>query len=303
MYVYAFAVSCCECKFERVRILNFYFNGGDMFKIKKRIAKFLCVCVCAVVTANMVVNVYAEDFPHRKDYPTVPTISTQDLKAKYDTGSVVIIDVRSKIEFDVIHPKGTLHIPISEISFVADTQKVISDNAGKVFAFYCNGITCLKSYEGAQKLIEAGAKDCFAYDAGVPDWSEKYPADTLLLGKPIEDPAKQLIAKEDFKKRVLSFDEFKKKAAEPNTIVIDGRDNIQKSGKLPGLENVLGKPLDKLIKDFVMEKREQDKTLLIFDQVGKQVQWLDYYLRDNGYKSYYFLHGGATEVLEGQKYK
>lgn len=269
-----------------------------MFQIQKRIIMSLLVLL--MCGANKVI---AEDFPHRKDYPNVPTISTEDLKAKYDAGSVVIVDVRSKIEFDVIHPKGTVHVPISEMTFVEDAQKVIQGNAGKEFAFYCNGITCLKSYESVQKLIEVGAKNCFAYDAGVPDWSNKYPAETLLLGKTIENPETQLISKEDFKKRVLLFDEFKAKATDANTIVIDARDNIQKSGKLPGLDNALAKPLDKLIKDFIMAKREQDKTLLIFDQVGKQVQWLEYYLRDNGYKNYYFLHGGATEVLENQKYK
>jgi len=47
----------------------------------------------------------------------------------------------------------------------------------------------------------------------------------------------------------------------------------------------------------------KDKQLVIFDQVGKQVLWLMYYLEDKGYKNYYFLKGGATSVLKKQKYR
>ena len=45
------------------------------------------------------------------------------------------------------------------------------------------------------------------------------------------------------------------------------------------------------------------KSVLIFDQVGKQVRWLEYYLVANGYKQYAFLSGGATSVLQEQEYK
>ena len=60
---------------------------------------------------------------------------------------------------------------------------------------------------------------------------------------------------------------------------------------------------DKLIPNFVKAKANQDKKLLIFDQVGKQVIWLEYYLIENGYKDYVFLKGGATSVLGSQNYK
>lgn len=49
--------------------------------------------------------------------------------------------------------------------------------------------------------------------------------------------------------------------------------------------------------------QKQDKDLLIFDQVGKQVQWLEYYLMEYGYKNYWFLKDGATKVLGEQKYQ
>ena len=86
-------------------------------------------------------------------------------------------------------------------------------------------------------------------------------------------------------------------------MVVDVRDHIQRSEKLPGLEKVMFIPMNKFIPNFVERKVNRDNTLLIFDQVGKQVQWLEYYLVENGYKDYYFLSGGATAVLGEQKYK
>ena len=247
---------------------------------------------------------FAEDFPYRKDFPGVSYISSQDLKAKNDKKETIIIDVRSKIEYDVMHIDKCLHISMAQATFVDEVGKLIKDNPKKTIVFYCNGTTCLKSYESVQKMTEAGYKNTVAYDGGIPEWSKLYPAETIVFGKVLTDPGKQLISDSDFKKRLIDFETFKAKAANPKAIVVDIRDFIQNSGKLPGLENARTIPLDKFIPNFVAKKLEQDKTLLIFDQVGKQVKWLMYYLRDNGYENYYFLDKqGATSVLKKQDYK
>jgi len=245
----------------------------------------------------------AVEFPYREKYPNVPPISTEDLFKEYSAGTAVIIDVRSKIEYDVIHPEGAVHIPVSDRAFGKNIKQFVSENPGKKFAFYCNGITCLKSYDAVQKAMAEGCKNVFVYDAGVPDWVQVYPNKTLLLGKPVVDPKKQLIPKSEFKKRLLGFEAFKEKSKESNGLPIDVRDNVQSSGALPGLEKARTIPLDKFIPNFVEKKINQDKLLLIFDQVGKQVEWLEYYLVEHGYKDYAFLEGGATAVLKVQKYK
>ena len=125
----------------------------------------------------------------------------------------------------------------------------------------------------------------------------------MLLGKPVVDPEKQLIPKSEFKKKALPFEEFKTKAGGANAMVVDVRDNIQRTAKVPGLEKARTIPLDRFIPNVIERKLDQDKTLVIFDQVGKQVRWLEYYLVENGYKDYYFLAGGATAVLKKQQYR
>jgi len=246
----------------------------------------------------------AEEFPYRKDYPDVPVIELADLKAGYDDGSFVIVDVRSTVEFETIHPKNAVHVDLSNKTFLSNLQALLEQNPGKKFAVYCNGITCLKSYHAAQQAKDAGLANVFAFDAGIPAWAKAYPADTLLVGKVLSDPEKQLIPKEEFKKYVLDFAAFKEKfTASSNAVAIDARDPLQRTHKLPGFEDAMPIPLDKLIRNVVQKGNMKDKQLFIFDQVGKQVNWLQYYLVDQGYTDYYFLEGGATSVLKEQEYR
>lgn len=256
-----------------------------------------------VLLFSIVSSAAATEFPYRAKHPTVQPISTEDLFKDYSAGTVEIVDVRSKIEYDVIHPEGAVLIPVSNRDFENDLKKLVANNPDKHIAFYCNGVTCLKSYIAAEKAMAAGLKNVFAYDAGVPDWVGKYPEKTLLLGKPVEDPTKQLIPESEFQKKVLSIEDFRAKAGGNDALVIDVRDGVQNSGALPGLEKARTIPLDKFIPNFIEKKLQQDKVLLIFDQVGKQVQWLEYYLVEHGYRNYFFLKGGATAVLEVQEYK
>ena len=52
--------------------------------------------------------------------------------------------------------------------------------------------------------------------------------------------------------------------------------------KLPDLASPRNIPLDVFIPNFVAKGEGKDKTILIYDQVGKQVRWLMYYLEDQG---------------------
>lgn len=261
------------------------------------------LAVCTLVFVLVSSWSIAVEFPYRKDYPNVPIIEIADLKKGYDDGSILIIDVRSSLEFNTIHPKGAYHVSLSNVSYKSNLKELVAKHPDKKIALYCNGTTCLKSYKATQKAMEEGIKDVYAFDAGIPAWANAYPSETLLVGKKITDPKKQLIPKSDLVKVSLDFEAFKKKAAEPGSVVIDVRDPMQRAQKFTEFENVLPIPLDKLINNIIEKNRMKDKQLIIFDQVGKQVRWLMYYLEDNGYKNYYFLKGGATAVFKEQKYR
>lgn len=263
----------------------------------------LCLIGAALALIVSSLSAVAADFPGRAKYPKVKTIGTGELHTAVKAGAAVIVDVRSAMEFEVIHPAGAVHIPISDMKFENIIKELAAKNAAKTIAMYCNGVTCYKSYEAAERATVAGVANVVAYDAGIPDWAAKFPDKTLLLGKLMSESKKTMISDSAHAEHVLAFDAFKKAAAAANAMVIDIRDNVQKSGTLPGLEKAVAIPLDKFIPNFVKAKANQDKKLLIFDQVGKQVVWLEYYLIENGYKDYAFLKGGATTVLGSQSYK
>ncbi|MGD9546813.1 MAG: rhodanese-like domain-containing protein [Candidatus Krumholzibacteriia bacterium] len=268
--------------------------------IRSKIHAMLAVALIAglAVTASA-----DEKYPYRGDYPDVKTIETYDLFLGLESGEFVVVDVRSKLEYDVIHIDGAHHIAVSQKTFAGEIADLVAANPGRNVAFYCNGTTCLKSYKAAQEAMAAGFDNVYAFDAGIPEWASVWPQSTLLLGKAITDPDKQLLKKSYFQGKCLDFAAFQTKAAEPNAMVIDVRDHIQKSGDLPGITGARGIPLDVFIPNFVARKENQDKTLLIFDQVGKQIKWLQYYLEEYGYSDYHFLEGGATQVLKGQEYR
>lgn len=242
----------------------------------------------------------AFQYPSETGFSETPVIELDELRSSED--SILILDVRSKPEFDTAHIKEAVHCKISDRSFLKTAQDLLASSGKSEVVTYCNGPSCLKAPASANKLIAAGIKARALYD-GVPGWADTYPERTVLRGKPISAD-NQLIPKADFKAKCLAFEDFKTKAAEPNAMVIDIRDNIQASGKLPlGETKVLTIPLDKFIPNFVASKKNQDKTLLIFDQVGKQVQALEYDLKENGYTNYFFLSKGATKTLGKQTYK
>lgn len=246
----------------------------------------------------------AEEFPLRKNYPDVTFLELSAVKAGYDNKSMILVDVRSRMEFDTIHPLDAVHVDFSHQNFLLDLRKVVQDNPGKKIVLYDNGITCLKCYIGAQDALDEGLNDIYAFDGGIPAWAEAYPAETLLMGKVIDDPGKQLIPYEEFKKVCLDFATFQQKVkSAKNAVVIDARDPMQRKQKLPGFENALPIPLDKLIRNVIDKDNMKDKQLFIFDQVGRQARWLMYYLAARGYRDYYFLDGGATSVLKEQEYR
>jgi hypothetical protein len=53
------------------------------------------------------------------------------------------------------------------------------------------------------------------------------------------------------------------------------------------------------IASFLLQAGQfKDRRLLIADAVGKQVQWLQFYLEEHGYRDYFFLRNGLLGAAE-----
>lgn len=239
-----------------------------------------------------------EDYFFRPKYPTVRYISTEDLNNEYD--KVVIVDVRSNVEFMAIHINKAILIPLANDSFDREVKELREKHQAQPIVFYCNGHLCEKSYEACERAASLGIKNILAYDSGIHDWVERYPDKTTLIGKTPADRSK-MIPTSELQQHKLKWVEFAKKAYDRNTVIIDIREPMQRKDiiDLPGLKNI---PSDKLI-PLLKRNEFKGKTLLITDAVGKQVEWLQYFFEEYGYKKYYFLEFGVLSAKEANATK
>jgi len=241
----------------------------------------------------------AEDgpqFPHREKFKAIPVYELEMLHKQL--GQVVVVDVRSRYEYDTLHIKGAQHIPLHKDKLPAAIRDLRTKTSQPI-VFYCNGTTCKKSYEAAEYSMKAGIRDVYAYDAGIDAWSHKHPELCVLMGKS-EVQSKDLISKSEFKKRLITTPDFEARV-EQGAVVLDIRDLRQRDVALFPMRE-LRAPLDdsQKIADAMDAVKRQKKPLLVYDKVGKQTRWFQYYLEQHGIKDYYFLDGGSEAYYEAK---
>lgn len=240
----------------------------------------------------------ANEFPGRKVYANIPHISTEQLYQQRQQS--IIIDARSKQEFQTLRIKDAVNVPLSlsKDNFLIKLKHLRKDNT-KALVFYCNGHSCMKSYKAARRAILFGKlKNVYAYDAGIFDWTRQYPDEAELLGKSPVKP-EQLIPKSTLKKHTLPALDFIRKAS-GNTEILDIRDRSQRDGfyVFAGYEHSIPLGSTKKLTQYIRKVKRQNKTLFVYDAVGKQVRWLQYYLEELNIKNYYFMKGGARAYFD-----
>lgn len=247
----------------------------------------LALCACLLATAGHAAT--DTPFPGRALFSTVPVIELEALHARLR--AVHVVDVRSRYEFDTLHIRGARHIPLGP-GFTDALGRLLSER-DLPLVFYCNGKTCYKAYEACAKAREAGITRSHAFDAGVLDWARAYPDEAVLLGvTPV--PKDHLIDEEGFSARLLAPAVFAERIHASDAVVLDIRDPAQRAGALlfPGREVALSLDdaprLEALLSDLVAS----GKTLLVYDEAGKQIRWFQYYLEARGVRDYYFMRGG-----------
>ncbi len=236
-----------------------------------------------------------EEYPNRVLYPEVPYISLEDLYKQKD--NTLIVDVRSAYEYETLRIKDAVNISLNSADYL-ERIKTLRAKSNKTIAFYCNGKTCRKSYKAARRALRADINNVVAYDAGIFDWASQYPQDSELLGKSPIKPG-QLISSKKFKQHQLETDDFMNKASK-RAIILDVRDPTQRDGLFIFNGSEIPVPLDNdKMQKYINQAKSQNKPLMIYDAVGKQVRWLQYYLEDQKLGSYYFMQGGAKSFFDG----
>ncbi len=240
-------------------------------------------------------------FPLRWEYPEEHFLSTQQFYKMYP--DAIVIDARTKLEWEALRVKGALLDSVDHVNshmqftFDQDLQKILRTNRQhKPVVFYCNGILCPKSYQATLKAIKMGVKNVYEYDSGILVWARAHPALTTLFGhSPM--PRKGLIPRKEFLAHTLapkSFDMLLK--AKPcHCFILDIRDFVTRDVSLfPGREHYVSLDDQKRFDYFLDRAKREHRTLFIYDKVGKETPFVQYYLKQHNIHDYWFLRGGEA---------
>ena len=236
----------------------------------------------------------SQGFPGREVYRSVPVWETEQLNQSFD--KVIIIDVRSNYEFDTLHIKGAINIPLSNRTFPEDVAAI--NDPLKSIVFYCNGHTCYKSYKAQIRAAKAGITNTFSYDAGVFDWVSVYPERATLLGKsPVEKS--KLISKDRLAEHSLDPKQFSAKITD-STVILDIREASQRGlmELFPYRQENIEMDDKEAMNKFLDKIKKSGQPLLVYDESGKQVRWLQYHLDEKGIKNYNFMKGGVKQYFK-----
>jgi len=236
-------------------------------------------------------------YPGRKTYPTVNTFDTQKLNQLFD--EVIIVDVRTAYEFDTLHINNAINVQLEDKDFSKRIKEL--ESQGKPVVFYCNGHSCYKSYQACVKSQDANINNVFAYDSGVFDWARAHPDKATLLGQSPVDPAR-LISGDGLKKYLLKPKEFNAQI-NAQSVILDIREPKQRGliELYPYRQENISLDEKRRLDRFLNGIKDSGKTLLVYDEAGKQVRWFQYYLQEKGITNYFFMEGGVKAFFKELK--
>jgi len=265
--------------------------------------KILNISVFILMLLASGLSIASDNFPGRAEFPTVATYEKKDLFNNFK--DVIIVDTRSQYEYETLSINGAVNIPVSSKTFVKEV-KMLRNKSLKPIVFYCNGRSCYKSYKAAKRASRVGIKNTFAYDAGMFEWAKTFPEKSTLLGKSPINPA-NIITGDKYKKHLISPKSFGQIAFNDknDSLVLDIRDSQQRAagiGLFLGKERWASIENPSKIKSYIEKAKASKQPIYIYDEVGKQVRWLQYALEEQNVKNYFFMDKGAKGYIENVVY-
>jgi rhodanese-related sulfurtransferase/DNA-binding HxlR family transcriptional regulator len=94
----------------------------------------------------------------------VEVVSREELVARMRAGSVIVLDVRPRAEYEAGHIAGAISIPLAELP-----RRLRGLPARREIVAYCRGPYCLMALEAARALRRGGRKASRLLE-GFPEW-------------------------------------------------------------------------------------------------------------------------------------
>jgi rhodanese-related sulfurtransferase len=122
------------------------------------------VCAAMLVMSVCCSFVCAED--------KFKVVTSEELKTLVEENAkgLVVIDSRSAGEYQEVHIKNAISIPLSKLE---KEPALLTSPKDAILVFYCNGIKCGKSGKSAKIALDNGYANVYVYSDGMPVWEEK----------------------------------------------------------------------------------------------------------------------------------
>jgi rhodanese-related sulfurtransferase len=97
-------------------------------------------------------------------------VSTAELRRILADGSAIVLDARSRDEFDAGHIPGAHRLDAPPADNVAAVERLVHGDKNAALVLYCNGPFCQASRRLADQLVAAGFGNVRRYQLGIPIW-------------------------------------------------------------------------------------------------------------------------------------
>jgi rhodanese-related sulfurtransferase len=156
-------------------------------------------------------------------------VSTEQLRRILADRSALVLDTRSRAEFEAGHIPGAHVFDGSAAAQIATVERLAGGDKSKPLVLYCNGPFCRASKRTADQLVRAGFANVRRYQLGIPIWR--------ALGGPTEIELAGIA-------RIFGIDR--------TAVFIDARSAEEFArGTLPGVRNLTLENLDATIKRMI----------------------------------------------------
>jgi rhodanese-related sulfurtransferase len=99
-----------------------------------------------------------------------PEVSTEQLRRILTDGSALVLDTRTRDEFEAGHIPGARRIDAPASERVQAVERLAKGDKGAALVLYCNGPFCQASRQLAEQLASAGFTNVRRYQLGIPVW-------------------------------------------------------------------------------------------------------------------------------------
>jgi len=97
-------------------------------------------------------------------------VSTEQMRRILADGSAIVLDTRTRAEFDAGHIPDARILDVAPGAQVAAVLQLVSGDKAKALVLYCNGPYCRASRRLADRLIGVGFGNVRRYQLGIPVW-------------------------------------------------------------------------------------------------------------------------------------